>query len=110
MARQVARVGGLLDLRKTQFTTISTLADAHLASRGKGIPPEDYEVLAASELLETWQVDEDSTVRRRISTLRRRLSVALGEGSDEIIENIAWHGYRLRPETVEVRNVDLGAS
>jgi len=106
--RARARLNGALDVRNTPFATLAPFVEAHLRSLGLGRVPEEFELLKARDLLETWNLKEESGVRRRIGRLRRLLLESFGEDAAEVLENLSWHGYRLRPEAVTIAKVDLG--
>lgn len=105
--RKVARVGGSVILRKANFGTLAPLAEAHLESLGAGCAPEDFALLHSRQLWEIWDLKDESSVRRRIKLLRKAIAPAVVETEAEIIENLPWKGYRLKPELVTVRRVSL---
>ena len=106
VARKAARLGGRHLLRGAGFAALLPLADAHLKSLGTGCAPEDFATVAARRLLELWGLADESSVRRRIKALRQDF-VRAGAEDPEIVENLPWHGYRLRHEAVTVRRVSL---
>jgi hypothetical protein len=85
------------------------LAQEHLRSAGKGLEIEDYPTLPANELMNRLCLTDEGNVRRCISrsrtTLRKQFASAGYDGkqAEELIENLPWFGYRLKPEWVEVR-------
>lgn len=105
--RARARLNGVLDVQNTPFATLATFAEAHLRSLGLGRVPEEFELLKARDLRKSWNLTEDSGVRRRITRLRRLLVESFGEDAEEVLENLSWHGYRLRPEAVTIAKVAL---
>jgi len=105
---QWAKLNRAVAVRKTLFLTIETFTASHLASLLRGLAPEDYDLLRAKDLQKAWDLEELSTVRRRIQNLRSLLDKELGEGASDILENQPWYGYRLRPESVTIRKIDLG--
>lgn len=105
-ARKAARLGGCVLLRGVGFEALSPLAEANLESLGAGRAPEDFALMKAARLLEIWKMADESSVRRRIQMLRRSFASA-GAEDPEIIENLPWYGYRLKPEAVTVRRVSL---
>lgn len=104
---ELARLNEVVDVRTVKYETLLTFADAHLASLGEGLSHEDFKTMKASELQDTWDLADEATVRRRITELRKVFKTLPGSQSEEIIENIPWHGYRLRPEAVEIRKTKL---
>lgn len=105
--RKRALVDGKLIVQRTAFSTIETLAEAHLKSLGEGLAPEDFRMLKASTLRSHWDLAEESAVRSRIQALRRHLMDGLGDQFASLVENHPWHGYRLRPEMVTIRRCEL---
>ncbi len=100
--QKAVHVENLGILRGTDYLTFVTLAEAHLKAAGCGLMPEDYPAQPARVLLDRWKLADESTVRRRIQSLRRKLAALLGSEGSDLVENLAWHGYRLRPEQVQV--------
>lgn len=101
-------VNGLFDLSGVSCTVLHTLAKGHLASAGKGLLLEDYELSPTKELMKEWNVGNEETVRRRVLRLRKALTTGLvSTGLEdaeqfEVIESFSWQGYRLNPDIVEV--------
>jgi hypothetical protein len=106
-ARKAARLGGRHLLRGASFAALAPLAEEHLKSLGTGCAPEDFALLTARRLLDLWGMADESSVRRRIKALRGDFESA-GAEDPEIVENLPWQGYRLKPEAVTVRRVSLG--
>lgn len=85
------------------------LAEEHLRSAGKGLEIEDYPTLTAKELMNRLGLADEGNVRRCISRSRTMLRKQFasagydGQQADELIENLPWSGYRLKPEWIEVR-------
>lgn len=89
------------------------LAKAWLEGAGRGSEPLDYPMIGAQTLAAKLDLSGDEALRRRVNRARKDLEerfissgldAALGRG---LIENIPWHGYRLRPEQVTVQRVSL---
>ena len=72
---QWAKLNRAVAVRKTLFLTIETFTASHLASLLRGLAPEDYDLLRAKDLQKAWDLEEQSTVRRRIPCQRQFCSV-----------------------------------
>jgi hypothetical protein len=91
------------------YELLRCLAGQHLEAAGQGLAPEDYPCITSRALYGRLGLTSDEGLRKRVnrsrSDLRRRFeSAGLGpDVGDDLIENIPWHGYRLRPDLVDVR-------
>jgi 7-cyano-7-deazaguanine synthase in queuosine biosynthesis len=104
--RKVARLGGAKLVRGATYETLGPFVEEHLKSLGAGLASEDFSLVQAHRLMALWQLDEESSVRRRVKRLRGVFEDA-GAPDGEIIENLPWKGYRLKPEAVRVRRTSL---
>lgn len=88
------------------------LAELWLIGAGNGLVPMDYPCISASKLATRFNLANDEAVRKRINRARNFLEERFGSsGFDEqlgqdLIENVQWHGYRLRPELVTVQKIE----
>lgn len=91
------------------YALLRTLADQHLEAAGQGVALEDYPFVQTHSLRGRLELSSDEALRKRVkrtrSDLRYRFESAGIDPSvaGELIENLPWHGYRLRPELVDVR-------
>ncbi len=84
----------------------SVLVENHAESRGKLLSWNDHRLIRSRDLAKKLAIEE-ATLRRRIQRLRARIAEdfrGLGRtvDLDDVIENVAWKGYRLNPRTVDV--------
>ena len=97
--------------RNATYTLLIELATLWLDGAGKGLDPLDYPCVEAGNLAGKLGLDSEEAVRRRVNRARillkeRFSSAALDEQlGPEVIENIPWHGYRLKPDLVVVQKV-----
>lgn len=95
-------------MTRVPATVLRTLATPFLDAKGRGSAPEDFPLLKAGELARQWGKDEE-VVRKWIQRTRRAIDKLVVEkgldplDTNEIVENVGWRGYRLNPDTVEVR-------
>jgi hypothetical protein len=91
------------------YGLLRALAEHHLEAAGQGLAPEDYPCMTSRALYGRLGLSSDEGLRKRVnrsrSDLRRRFESADLDSNvcDGLIENIPWHGYRLRPDFVDVR-------
>ena len=70
--------------------------------------PEHYPFIGTGDLIKRTHCDSDDVFRRRVLRCRDRISkLAKCAGDtpparDDVIENVAWHGYRLNPDRVRL--------
>lgn len=112
LGRKSLLINEVLDVKaRATVALLRALAEIHLQSAGKGMEPLDYPFTKSKSLSRVLDIDGDEAVRKRVararSLLRTRFEEAgySGEMGYELIENSTWHGYRLRPEAVDVRIV-----
>lgn len=105
-------IADCVELRKSSAAELLILlANEWLSAAGQGLDPLDHPFVTAARLAGSCGIDGDAAVRQKVSRARRELrrkyeSAGLdGTNGEELIENIPWHGYRLRPERVVVRAV-----
>lgn len=107
-ARKICSISGVGDLGGVKFELLARLGEAHLQGRGKGLAPEDFPCLKASTLANDLKLSGEEAVRKRIQNTRHEIAKILGAAGRvpvEVIENIPWSGYRLSPDSVDVRIV-----
>jgi 7-cyano-7-deazaguanine synthase in queuosine biosynthesis len=91
------------------YGLLRALSEHHLEAAAQGLAPEDYLFMTSRALYGRLGLSSDEGLRKRISRarsdLRRRLESAGFDPDvgDDLIENIPWQGYRLRPDLVDVR-------
>jgi 7-cyano-7-deazaguanine synthase in queuosine biosynthesis len=91
------------------YGLLLALAEQHLQAAGEGSAPEEYPFVMAKALAGRLDLSGDEALRKRVSRTRtdlRRKFDSAGfdpELASDLIENSPWHGYRLRPELVDVR-------
>ncbi|MEP4197263.1 MAG: 7-cyano-7-deazaguanine synthase [Aliishimia sp.] len=107
--RKVMSVNDAVSIRGASFPFLLCLAEENLRNAGKGLDPLDYSFLTADQLADFLEMSDTGTIRQKINRARRFLEVKfesagyqVDEGND-LIENIPWQGYRLRPDRVRVR-------
>ena len=89
------------------------LAELWLVGAGNGLDPLDYPCLQAGRLANLLGLEGDEAVRRRVNRARKFLKERFASAKmdeqlgTEIIENIPWHGYRLKPDLVTVQKIAL---
>ncbi len=109
MRRKVLRINDAIQLNGSGFNLLSVLAAEFLKGAGQGLEPLDYPTLAASKLATRTGLHDEAAVRQSVSrtrTLLGRKFASAGfdpEDGRDLIENLPWHGYRLRPDRVQVR-------
>lgn len=105
--RKRVSIKALGELSGISATVVSDLAKSHLEAAGTGLAPEDYPLRPSRDLASAWTISEYG-VRKRISICRRAIAgLANAQGleapdENEIVENVAWRGYRLNPDRVRV--------
>jgi hypothetical protein len=91
------------------YGLLLVLAEQHLQAVGEGSAPEEYPFVMAKALAGRLDLSGDEALRKRLfrtrTDLRRKFDSAGfdPELASDLIENSPWHGYRLRPELVDVR-------
>ncbi len=106
--RRVVRIDGVGEIKNAGFEVLNTLGEKQLEAKGQGLEPEDFPFSKAATLQKYWRLENEESVRKRISFLRRKLGqmcVKIGcppPGESEVIENLRWHGYRLNLDHVTV--------
>lgn len=105
-------IADCVELRKSSAVELLILlAKDWLSAAGQGLDPLDHPFVTAAKLAARFGIDGDAAVRQKVSRARSELrrkfeSAGLdGTNGEELIENIPWHGYRLRPDRVVVRAI-----
>lgn len=95
--------------RNATADLLIVLAKLWLEGAGKGLEPLDFPCIEARILADQLDLESDEGVRQRVSRSRTTLMQKFAscgldkEQGKALIENVAWHGYRLLPEQVIVR-------
>lgn len=102
------RINDAVEVRGAGYKLLSVLVAEHLEGAGKGLDLLDYPLLDASKLAALLEVQAEDMVRQTVSRVRNQLGAKFAsagldpEDGKNLIENIPWHGYRLRPDRVKV--------
>lgn len=109
--RKVLRINDAIQIKGAGFKLLNTLATAFLQGAGQGLDLLDFPTLDAGQLAVGAGLQDDAAVRQSVSRTRTLLGTKFtsagldcADGKD-LIENIPWSGYRLRPDRVRVRYV-----
>jgi DNA-binding winged helix-turn-helix (wHTH) protein len=109
--RKVLRINDAIQIKGAGFNLLNTLATAFLQGAGQGLDLLDFPTLDAGKLAVGAGLQDDAAVRQSISRTRTLLGTKFTsagldcEDGKDLIENIPWSGYRLRPDRVRVRYV-----
>jgi 7-cyano-7-deazaguanine synthase in queuosine biosynthesis len=107
--RKVLRINDVIQMKGAGFNLLNTLATAFLQGAGQGLDLLDFPTLDAGKLAVGAGLQDDAAVRQSISRTRTLLGTKFAsagldcEDGKDLIENIPWSGYRLRPDRVRVR-------
>jgi 7-cyano-7-deazaguanine synthase in queuosine biosynthesis len=108
--RKSLRINDVIEITgAATYGLLWALAEQHLEAAGQGLAPEDYPCMSVRALYGRLGLASDESLRKRVnrsrSDLRKRFdSAGLDpDVGDDLIENIPWQGYRLRPDLVDVR-------
>lgn len=101
-----ARLEGSVVIRGANYATLAPLVVEHFKCLGGGLAPEDFSTLSSQKLMSLLKLSDEGSVRRRIAKLRGVFADA-GDIDEDVVENVPWHGYRLKPEAVVVRRASL---
>ncbi len=102
-------INGAVQIKGAAFALLDILATEFLKGVGQGLDPLDYPPLAAEKLAGLLNAESPASVRQNINRTRTQIGkkfISAGldpETGQEIIENLPWKGYRLRPDRVRVR-------
>ena len=103
----IVHIEGVGDLRGASANLIDHLAQNYLRAQGQGLAPEDHP-LKTVRLLATALDIVEPTVRRRVNRARKSIAGLIRDAGfdtpndSDVIENVAWKGYRLNPTKVRV--------
>jgi hypothetical protein len=107
--RKLLMINGSIPITGATYILLDCLAEETLKGAGQGLAPLDYPMLEATKLASRLSLESDEAVRQRINRSRTHLGTKFAsaglvrqEGKD-LIENLPWHGYRLKPDRVRVR-------
>lgn len=113
-ARRHITIDGRITLeRNATAELLIELAKVWLEGAGRGSEPLDYPMIGAQSLAAKLGISGDEALRQRVNRARKNLEerfvssgldAALGR---ELVENIPWQGYRLRPDQVTVQRISL---
>lgn len=107
--RNLLTINDFIQIKGAGFKLLHVLAASFLEGAGQGLVTLDYPLLDAGKLARRLDLDGEEAVRQSISRTRTLLgSKFASAGLDrndgkDLIENIPWQGYRLRPDRVIVR-------
>jgi hypothetical protein len=107
--RKVLRINDAMEIKGAGFKLLNALVVEHLKGAGNGLDLLDYPLLDASKLAVQLDVHSEEMVRQSVNRTRKLLGERFGsagfnpEDGKDLIENIPWNGYRLRPDRVQVR-------
>lgn len=107
--RKAIRINDAIEIKGAGFNLLNTLATAFLQGAGQGLDRLDFPTLDAGELADGAGLQDDAALRQSVSRTRTLLGVKFdsagldAEDGRNLIENIPWSGYRLRPDRVRVR-------
>lgn len=107
--RKVVWINDSIQIKGAGFNLLNALAVEYLKGAGQGLDPLDYPLLGAGKLAERLDLQGDAAVRQTISRTRMLLGSKFASAGFErqdgldVIENLLWKGYRLRPDRVRVR-------
>jgi 7-cyano-7-deazaguanine synthase in queuosine biosynthesis len=107
--RKVLWINDVIQIKGAGFNLLKVLADEYLKGAGEGLNPLDYPTLDAFNMAKCLNLQDDAAVRQSVNRTRTLLSKKFAsagfdsEGGKNLIENIPWSGYRLRPDRVRVR-------
>lgn len=106
--RKILLIEDRIEIKEASYRLLLELAKTHLADAGQGKELLDYSAVQTSQLGKFLDLASDEVVRRSINRTRnllkkRFLSAGMKvEQGEELIENLSWKGYRLRPDIVTV--------
>lgn len=107
--RKALRINDAIQIKGAGFNLLNTLATAFLQGAGQGLELLDFPTLDAGKLAVGAGLQDDAALRQSVSRTRTLLGVKFDsaglnpEDGKNLIENIPWSGYRLRPDRVRVR-------
>ena len=84
------------------------LSEPFLTAMHDGIAPERYPFVETAKFMSQTKCDTEETLRKRVYRVRTRISeMASAAGDprpslDAVIENLQWHGYRLKPDRIRI--------
>ena len=111
-ARGKLLIDGAIEIGGVDCALLRLLADAHLSGLSQGLDPLDHPTISPAKLCDALKLADEGAVRKRIRSSARSSWAgsshppgAIPIAGKEIIENVPWHGYRLDPERVTVRNI-----
>jgi len=110
--RKVLWINDAIQITGAGFNLLNVLAKAFLLGAGQGLDLLDYPTLDASKLAVGAGLQDEAAVRQSVSRTRRLLGTKFAsagldpEDGKNLIENLTWNGYRLRPDRVRVRYLD----
>jgi 7-cyano-7-deazaguanine synthase in queuosine biosynthesis len=106
--QKVLRINDAIQIKGAGFNLLNTLATAFLHGAGQGLDLLDFPTLDAGKLAVGAGLQDDAAVRQSVSRTRSLLGTKFtsaglsSEDGKNLIENIPWSGYRLRPDRVRV--------
>lgn len=107
--RNLLTINDFIQIKGARFKLLHVLAASFLEGAGQGLDILDFPLLDAGKLARRLDLDGEEAVRQIISRTRTLLGrkfasagLDINDGKD-LIENIPWQGYRLRPDQVKVR-------
>ena len=107
---ETANIADIIEIRTgATHILLWALAEKHLGASGQGLDPLDYPATSVQKLADVLGYAEEGNVRQQVKRSRSELirkfeSAGLDtEIGRNIIENVPGHGYRLKPDLVEVR-------
>lgn len=107
--RKVIWINDAVQVKGAGFNLLIVLAAEFLKSAGQGLNLLDYPLLGAGKIAKSMGYQDEAAVRQCVNRTRTLIgnkfaSVGLDqEDGKNLIENLPWRGYRLRPELVRVR-------
>ncbi len=110
--RKVLQINDAILMKGAGFCLLSVLAAEFLKGAGQGLDLLDYPTLGASKIATCVGLQDEAAVRQSVSRTRTLLGAKFAsagfdpEDGKDLIENLPWKGYRLRPDRVRVRYFD----
>ena len=106
---KVIWIDNAVQIKGAGFKLLNVLAAEFLKGAGQGLDLLDYPTIDAGKIASLMDMQDDTGVRQSVSRTRTLLGKKFAsagfdpEDGKNLIENINWHGYRLRPDRVQVR-------
>lgn len=109
MRRKVIRINDIIHIKSAGFNLLNALTAEFLKGAGQGLDLLDYPLVEANKLAVHLGLQDEAAVRQSVRRTRTLLGTKFSsagldaEDGKDLIENLPWKGYRLRPDRVKVR-------